>query len=97
MLQAIFVHAKTASNMSKHLDRNAIVAEIEAQIQTLMQEISRATASIQPLASSADLEALERHWQSQTRELADLSVALQMQKALDNAELRRDSHPSLSG
>jgi hypothetical protein len=91
MLQAIFVHAKTASNMSKHLDSNTIVAEIEARIQTLTQEISQATASTQPLASSADLEALERHWQSQTRELADLSVALQMQKAFDNAELRRDS------
>lgn len=91
MLQAIFVRAKTANNMSKHLDSSGIVAEIEVRVQTLTQAIHHTTTTTEPPTSAAELEALENQLQSQTRELSDLLTALQVQRALDSAELRLNS------
>ena len=91
MLLAIFVSAKTANNMSKHLGSSDIVAEIEGRIQILTQEIHQAATMTEPPTSAAELEALEQRLQLLTKELSDWLTALQVQKALDSTELRQDS------
>ena len=91
MLLAIFVRAKTANNMRKHLGSSSIVAEIKGRIQTLTQEIHQAATMTEPPTSATQLEALEQRLQRLTRELSDWMVALQVQKALDSTALRYDS------
>ena len=90
MLPIIFVRAKTIDPMSSSLDSSTIVAEIETRIQILVQKISQPSASDVTPSCAEELEALEQLLQAQTRELADLRAALQVQKALDSADFKQE-------
>lgn len=87
MLLIIFVSAKTINNMNSSLDSNSIVADIEARIQTLIQEISRPPSTGLP-TSPEELEKLEQCFQNRARELADLQTAVHIQKALERSDFR---------
>ena len=73
--------------MSKHLGSRVIVTDIEARIQTLTEAFRQVASTDELPTSAADLEAREQQLQGQTRELADLLVAHQVQQALNSAEL----------
>ena len=58
--------------MSKHLDSQAIVAELERRIQTLAEAFAPQERTPDTDWGPEQLEALEQRWHAQARELADL-------------------------
>jgi hypothetical protein len=91
MVRLNSVHAKIRSNMSRDSGSAAIVSDIEARIQILVGELDRRLYADEAPMSAGALQVLEQSLHCQTRELADLITAVQVQEALDSDGLKEEA------
>ena len=77
--------------MSKDSGSTAIVSDIEARIQILVEELDKRLYADEAPMSAEALQALEQSLHCQTRELADLIAAAQVQEALDSDALKEEA------
>jgi hypothetical protein len=77
--------------MSRDSGSAAIVSDIEARIQILVGELDRRLYADEAPMSAGALQVLEQSLHGQTRELADLITAVQVQEALDSDGLKEEA------
>jgi hypothetical protein len=77
--------------MSRDSGSAAIVSDIEARIQILVGELDRRLYADEAPMSAEALQVLEQSLHCQTRELADLITAVQVQEALDSDGLKEEA------
>ena len=77
--------------MNRDSGGTAIVSDIEARIQIVVEELDKRPYADQAPMSAAALQALEQSLHCQTRELADLITAFQVQEALDSDALKEEA------
>lgn len=73
--------------MSRSLSFSIIDTEIESETQTLMEKVGQYSSADVITACTEELEGLEQHLQSQTRELAALREILRREKKHTRSEV----------